>query len=172
MASTNKEPWQTFPEYKISNCAPVPREGEFPQANESRLPCRLSTVPIFPALTKQSAGLCNKFNNPNSSIAIILLYKMKENSSPLKKRKTKISRISWNELTEKHACVNGEETKVCFLCRASPFALRATNSPVMKDNQQQDINVQEVQPFQYQILQMPISANKLHTNLTSYILPS
>lgn len=50
----------TFPEYKISNCAPVPMEGIFPHAKASRVPERLSLVPALAALTKQAPGFCRK----------------------------------------------------------------------------------------------------------------
>jgi len=44
----------------ISNCPPVPMGRQFPQANASRLPWRLSTTPDFAAFKKELPGFCDK----------------------------------------------------------------------------------------------------------------
>jgi hypothetical protein len=49
----------TFSEYMISNCPLVPMGRQFPQANASRLPWRLSTTPDFAAFKKELPGFCN-----------------------------------------------------------------------------------------------------------------
>ena len=50
----------TFSEYMISNIPLVPIDRQFPQANASRLPWRLSVTPDLAAFIKQLPGFCNK----------------------------------------------------------------------------------------------------------------
>lgn len=50
----------TFSEYMISNCPLVPMDRQFPQANASKLPWRLSMIPDLAAFIKELPGFCNK----------------------------------------------------------------------------------------------------------------
>ena len=51
----------TFPEYKNSKCAPVPKRGIFPQAKASRLPCSSSVAPSLAAFMNETPGFCKSF---------------------------------------------------------------------------------------------------------------
>lgn len=50
----------TLPEYRHSNCAPVPRQGIFPHAKASRLPCSSSAAPCLAAFMKEAPAFCKR----------------------------------------------------------------------------------------------------------------